>query len=120
MAGSNFDGEGVATKKRTIISNGTLETLLHNRKTAKKEGVETTGHARKSSYKSTFTVAPMNMYIAPGEKSKEELIASVEDGVLITGLSGLHSGTNTVSGDFSVAATGFHIKDGKIASPSNR
>jgi PmbA protein len=117
MAGSNFDGEGVATKKRTIIASGTLETLLHNRKTAKKEGVETTGHARKSSYKSTLTVAPMNMYIAPGEKSKEELIASVEDGVLITGLSGLHSGTSTISGDFSVAATGFHIKDGKIASP---
>ena len=65
-----------------------LETLLHNRKTAKKDGVETTGHARKSSYKSTLTIAPLNMYIAPGEKSKEELIASIEEGVLITGLSG--------------------------------
>ena len=45
------------------------------------------------------------------------MIASVEEGVLITGLSGLHSGASTISGDFSVAATGFHIKDGKIASP---
>ncbi|MFJ7935320.1 TldD/PmbA family protein [Sporosarcina sp. NPDC096371] len=117
MAGTNFDGEGVATGKRTIVSNGTLETLLHNRKTAKKDGVETTGHARKSSYKSTLTIAPLNMYIAPGQKSKEDLIASLEEGILITDLAGLHSGVSTISGDFSVAATGFHIKDGKIASP---
>lgn len=117
MAGTNFDGEGVATEKRTIVSNGILETLLHNRKTAKKDGVETTGHARKSSYKSTLTVAPLNMYIAPGNKSKEDLIASVEEGILITDLAGLHSGVSTISGDFSVAATGFYIKEGKIASP---
>ncbi|KQL36517.1 TldD/PmbA family protein [Psychrobacillus sp. FJAT-21963] len=116
VAGSNFDGEGVATKRRTIVSNGILETLLHNRKTAKMEGSETTGHAHKPSYKSTLTVAPLNMYIAPGERAKEDLISSLAEGVLITGLSGLHSGTNVISGDFSVAATGFHIKDGKISS----
>ena len=93
-----------------------LKTLFHNRKTAQKDGVETTGHAQKSSYKGTLSVAPINLYIAPGDKSKEELIASVDEGVLITGLSGLHSGASTISGDFSVAATGFHIKDGKIVS----
>lgn len=117
VGGSNFDGEGVATKKQTIVAEGTLKTLFHNRKTAKKDGVETTGHAQKSSYKGTLSVAPINLYVAPGAKSKEELIAGVEEGVLITGLSGLHSGTSTISGDFSVAATGFHIKDGEIASP---
>lgn len=117
VAGSIFDGEGVATKKRTIVAKGVLETLFHNRKTANKEGVETTGHAQKSSYKGTLSVAPINLYVAPGSKSKEELIGSIDEGVLITGLSGLHSGASTISGDFSVAATGFHIKDGKIASP---
>ncbi|CAM3190018.1 TldD/PmbA family protein [Filibacter tadaridae] len=116
VVGSNFDGEGVATKKQEVISKGTLKTLLHNRKTAQKEGVETTGHAHKASYKSTLTVAPQNMYIAPGEKSDADLIASIKDGVLITDLSGLHSGASTISGDFSLAATGFHIKDGQIAS----
>ncbi|MGE7625279.1 TldD/PmbA family protein [Viridibacillus sp. NPDC096237] len=117
MSGSNFDGEGVATRKQAIISNGTLETLLHNRKTAKLEGCETTGNAQKASYKSTLTIAPQNMYIATGERTLEDLITSVSEGILITALSGLHSGTNTISGDFSVEATGFHIKDGKIASP---
>ncbi|TQR20840.1 TldD/PmbA family protein [Psychrobacillus vulpis] len=116
VAGSNFDGEGVATKTRAIVSNGTLETLLHNRKTAKIEGCETTGHAQKASYKSTLSVAPLNMYIVPGHKSKDDLITSLSEGILITELSGLHSGANTISGDFSVAATGFHIKDGTISS----
>lgn len=117
LLGKNFDGEGVATEKTIIISNGTLKTLLHNRKTAKKDGVSSTGHASKASYKSTLSVAPDNLYIAPGEESQEELIAAMEEGVLITELSGLHSGTSTISGDFSVAASGFYIKDGKISSP---
>lgn len=120
FSGSTFDGEGVATKKRTIISNGTLETILHNRKTAEVDGCESTGNAFKPSYKGSLTIAPQNLYIAPGEQTKEQLISNITDGVLITHLSGLHSGTNTISGDFSVEATGFHIKDGKIESPINQ
>ncbi|MGE7921107.1 TldD/PmbA family protein [Viridibacillus sp. NPDC093762] len=117
LSGSSFDGEGVATKKQAIISNGTLETLLHNRKSAKLDGCETTGNAYKPSYKSTLSIAPQNMYIATGERTLDNLLVSVSEGILITDLSGLHSGTNTISGDFSVEATGFHIKEGKIASP---
>ncbi|QDQ02192.1 TldD/PmbA family protein [Lysinibacillus fusiformis] len=117
LTGSNFDGEGVATKQQAIILNGTLQTLLHNRKTAKIEGCATSGHAHKNSYKGTLTIAPQNLYVPPGQKTQADLIAAISEGLLITGLSGLHSGTNTISGDFSVAATGFHIKDGKIVSP---
>ncbi|WP_324730391.1 TldD/PmbA family protein [Lysinibacillus fusiformis] len=117
LSGANFDGEGVATKEQEIILEGTLQTLLHNRKTAKKDNCETTGHAHKHSYKGALTIAPQNLYISTGEKTLDGLIHSVRNGVLITELSGLHSGTNTVSGDFSVAAKGFHIENGKIASP---
>ncbi|MGE7091785.1 TldD/PmbA family protein [Lysinibacillus sp. NPDC048646] len=116
LTGSNFDGEGVATKQQAIILNGTLQTLLHNRKTAKIEGCATSGHAHKNSYKGTLTIAPQNLYVPPGKKTQADLIAAISEGILITYLSGLHSGTNTISGDFSVAATGFHIKDGKIIS----
>ncbi|WP_155592846.1 TldD/PmbA family protein [Lysinibacillus cavernae] len=117
LSGSNFDGEGVATKQQAIIANGTLQTLLHNRKTAKKDDCETTGHAQRESYKDSLSIAPQNFYIAPGQNTQDTLIASLSEGVLITHLSGLHSGTNSISGDFSVAARGFHIQDGKIASP---
>lgn len=117
MDGRNFDGEGVASKVCTVIENGKLNTLLHNRKTAEKEGVQTTGHAYKSSYKGTLTVAPSNFYVVPGERKNEDIVSSLDEAVIITKLAGLHSGANSVSGDFSVAANGFYVKDGKIESP---
>lgn len=117
LSSRNFDGEGVASQKCTVIEKGELKTLLHNRKTARKAGVETTGHAYKSSYKGTLIVAPSNFYVVAGEKTQEELIVSQAEAVFITKLSGLHSGTDTVSGDFSVAASGFYVKDGKIDAP---
>lgn len=114
-----FDGEGVAAKRLTLVESGVLQSLLHNQKTAKKDQTETTGHASKDSYKSAVKVGPSNLYIEPSDTSFEDLLASMEEGVLINNLSGLHSGANTVSGDFSVAANGFYVKDGKVQYPVN-
>ncbi len=114
MYSRTFDSEGVATFKKEIVKAGTLETLLHNRKTAGKAGVESTGNAYKSSYKGSLTVSPSNLYIKPMDKSFEELTASIDEGIIITDLAGLHSGADTVSGDFSVAANGYYVKDGKV------
>jgi PmbA protein len=55
--------------------------------------------------------------LVPGEKTYDELVAGVEKGLIITDLAGLHSGTNTVSGDFSVSAEGYYVEDGKIVKP---
>jgi PmbA protein len=55
--------------------------------------------------------------IAPGELSPEDLISQVSDGVLVQGVSGLHSGVNPVSGDFSTGAEGLRIRDGQLAEP---
>lgn len=117
FARTTFDGEGVATKKRAIVKEGTLETFLHNRKTAKKEGVETTGHAYKPSYKGTISIAPHHFVLEPTSTTVEQLIAPIEKGVYITDLAGLHSGANAISGDFSVAANGFVIENGTIGEP---
>ncbi|MFC4411783.1 TldD/PmbA family protein [Chungangia koreensis] len=117
LSNRNFDSEGVASQELTVVENGVLKTLLHNRKTAKKDGVETTGHAYKS-YKGTLSVAPSNFYVKPGVKEYEQLISGLQEGILITELSGLHSGANPVSGDFSVAARGYYVKDGKIEAPT--
>ncbi|MED4205520.1 TldD/PmbA family protein [Neobacillus mesonae] len=119
LASRTFDSEGVASRKLTLVESGVLSSLLHNQKTAKKEQTETTGHAHKDSYKSAVKVGPSNLYIQPSEVPFEELLASMDEGVFITNLSGLHSGTNEVSGDFSVAANGFYVKDGKIQYPVN-
>lgn len=117
LSSKSFDGEGVACKYKKVIDKGVLKTYLHNLKTAKKDGVETTGNASKSSYKSPIDISPSNFYIEKGDKSFEEIISSIDKGVLITELQGLHSGLNTISGDFSLAALGFEIENGKIKRP---
>jgi len=65
----SFDGEGVACKYKKVIDKGVLKTYFHNLKTAKKDGVETTGNASKSSYKSPIDISPSNFYIEKGDKS---------------------------------------------------
>ncbi len=112
LASVAFDDEGVATYKKYIINNGKLETLLHNLKTANKAGVKSTGNGFKSSYASPISISPTNLYIEPGDKSFDEIIKNVENGLIITDLAGLHSGANSISGEFSLAASGFLIENG--------
>lgn len=113
LASVPFDDEGVATKKKDIIHEGKLMTLLHNLKTANKGNTKSTGNGFKNSYASPVGVSPTNLYIQKGEKSFEELLKDVGEGLLITEFAGLHSGANSITGDFSLAAKGFYIKDGK-------
>jgi len=113
LASQPFDAEGVATRTKAVIEKGKLTTLLHNLKTARKAGVKTTGNAAKAGYAGTVNVSPSNFYIAPGEKSLDELMADMENGLVITEVSGLHAGANPISGDFSLIAQGYTVKDGK-------
>jgi len=112
-----FDSEGVATSSKKVVENGKLVTLLYNLKTANKENRKSTGNGFKSSYQSPVTVLPSNFYIENGESTLEQLVEKVENGLLINQLEGTHSGANMVSGDFSLAASGFKITEGKITSP---
>ncbi|QIB26810.1 TldD/PmbA family protein [Caloranaerobacter azorensis] len=114
IASCSFDNEGVATKYKKVVDRGILTTYLHNMKTAKKDGVQSTGNGFKSSFKSPVSISPTNMYIENGDKSLDEMIRSVKRGILIIDVKGLHSGLNTVSGDFSLAASGYEIIDGRI------
>ena len=110
---ASFDSEGVPTKYKELISNGVLKTYLYNLKTAKKDGVESTGNASKGGYKGTVGISSFNLYVQNGVKSFEELLKDVNEGILITDFAGHHSGLNSISGDFSLAAEGFIIENGK-------
>jgi PmbA protein len=112
-----FDAEGVAAYAKEVIKEGELKTLLHNLKTAGKEGVKSTGNASKAGYSSPVEVAPSNFFFKPGKNNYEKMLKVLGDGLLITELQGLHSGANSVSGDFSLAAKGLLIKDGIVESP---
>ena len=112
-----FDGEGVAARRLAVVENGRLNTLMHNLKTAKKQGVESTGSASKPSYASPVGVAPHSLHIVPSDITPEALLGMAGDGVLITNVQGLHSGANQISGDFSLGARGFLIEGGKVTRP---
>ncbi|WP_319370669.1 TldD/PmbA family protein [uncultured Ilyobacter sp.] len=120
MASSSFDAEGVPTKYKEVIKNGVLTTYLYNLKTAKKDGVKSTGNASKGGYKGTLGISPSNFYLKEGDTTYINLIEKLSDGVLVTSLAGLHSGLNSISGDFSLAAEGFFISDGKITNSLNQ
>lgn len=112
LASVSFDDEGVATLKTYLIKNGKLNSLLYNLKTANKAGVKSTGNGFKSSYASPISVSPTNFYIEPGINSLEEMTKKINKGLIITDFAGLHSGANSITGDFSLAAKGFYIEDG--------
>lgn len=120
LANSSFDDEGVPTSYKEIIQDGILKTYLYNLKTAYKDGVSSTGNGVKGSYKGTVGISSFNLYIKPSNKSFDKMIENIKEGIFITDFAGLHSGLNTISGDFSLAGEGFYIKDGKIDKPLNQ
>lgn len=113
LASQPFDAEGVATFTKAVIENGKLTTLLHNLKTARKAGVKTTGNAAKGGYAGSVDVAPSNFYLKPGEKTLAQMMEEVGNGLVITEVSGQHAGADPISGDFSLLASGYTVKDGK-------
>lgn len=113
---TNFDAEGVAAYRKSVVEGGVLKTLLHNRETALKAGVQSTGNASKGGYASPVAVSPYAFCIEAGKNTEDELLAMAEGGLYITELKGLHAGANAVTGDFSIEAAGFRIEGGKLGS----
>ncbi len=109
---SSFDGEGVATRYKEIISGGVLQTYLHNLRSAAKDNVKTTGNASRGSYKSTIGISASNLYFKPGEQGLEDMVGEISNGIHIVDLDGMHSGFNPISGDFSLPAKGYLIEKG--------
>ena len=110
-----FDGEGFPQQKTLIVEKGVLRNFIYDNYTAKKEGKESTGNAARAGYLSTPNVEATNFHFMPGNKSPEELISEVDDGLLVYYLQGAHS-SNPASGEFSVVATpAWKIKNGEIA-----
>lgn len=114
-----FDSEGITAEKIYLVQEGLLENYLHSLQTAAQMNMSPTGHGLRS-FKGTVQIAPHRLQIPNGSYSLEQLFKEMGNGLYITDVQGLHSGTNTVSGDFSLAAQGFKIENGKIASPVNK
>ena len=117
LGSASFDDEGVATYKKDIISDGKLNTLLYNLKTANKAKVKSTGNGFKSSYASAIGTSATNLYVKKGDYTFNELLKTLNEGVVITDFQGMHSGANSITGDFSLAAKGYYVLNGKKEYP---
>jgi PmbA protein len=116
-AASPFDDEGVPTGRTELITRGRLNGFLHNSYTAHRGDTTSTGNARRAGYRSAPGVGVSNFYVEPGEIDLDGLLARAEGGVLIQEVSGVHSGANPISGEFSVGATGLRISGGAPDEP---
>jgi len=110
------DGEGLATRRNVLVDGGRLERFVHNSQTARRAGTVSTGSAVRG-YSSTPGVGVRAVSVLGGDRTPAQLVAGIDDGVLVQGVSGLHSGVNPVSGDFSTGAEGLRIRGGELAEP---
>jgi PmbA protein len=111
------DAEGLASRRNVVFEAGVLKGFLHNAYTGRRLGIPSTASAIRAGFKGTPGAGPRAMAMVPGTASQEELISGVDDGVLVQSVSGLHSGVNPVSGDFSTGAEGLRIRNGAVAEP---
>lgn len=112
-----FDDEGVPCFTKNIVENGVFKGFMHNLASADFFKEAPTGNGFKAGVAGSVGVSPANLYLAPGEKTLDEIIGSMENGILVTEVNGLHAGLNPISGAFNVQASGFEIKNGKIGKP---
>jgi PmbA protein len=111
---SPFDGEGVPTRRTVVIERGVLKSYLLNTYTAKKLGMQTTGNASRG-LAGTPGIGAGNYFLQAGEKSPQQIISSISEGLYVTELLGF--GVNLVTGDYSRGASGLWISGGELTYP---
>ncbi len=114
---TDVDGEGLAARAKPLIEAGVLRQFVHNAYSARRMGTASTANATRGGFKGTPGVGCLALQLQPGTGTQDELIAAVDDGVLIYEVSGLHSGVNPISGDFSTGASGVSITGGQLGAP---
>jgi PmbA protein len=114
---TDVDGEGLAARRNVLIDNGVLRQFVHNSYSARRAGTVSTGNATRGGFSGTPGVGCLALSLVPGTRSQAELVADVDDGLLVQQMQGLHSGVNPISGDFSTGAAGLLISNGEIGRP---
>jgi PmbA protein len=114
LGSRQFDGEGVAGKKRALVDHGTLTGWMLDMRSANQLGMVTSGNAVRG-LSSPPSPSSSNLYMENGTLSMQELLKDIKAGFYITDLFGM--GVNIITGDYSQGASGFWIENGEIAYP---
>jgi PmbA protein len=116
LASAPFDGEGVPTSATRLIDEGVLQSVIYDTYTARQDGVASTGNAQRRSHRSLPRLAPSNFYLQPGNLSPDEIVAGVERGLYVTRVMQT-GGTDPITGDCSMGASGLWIENGQLVRP---
>ncbi len=114
---ARYDSEGLATRPVTLVEQGRLTAYLYDTYAGRLAGAASTASAVRAGFKGTPTVGARAVSPAPGRLDEAGVLQSVGEGLFVQSVTGIHSGVNTVSGDFSVGASGLMIRDGALAEP---
>ena len=108
---SPFDGEGLPSLRTVVLENGVLRNYLLNTYSARKLGMKSTHNASRG-LAGTPGIGCGNLYLEPGNLTKEQILGEVPAGLYVTSLMGF--GVNVVTGDYSRGATGLWIENGQL------
>lgn len=113
---ANIDDEGTPTRKNVLIENGILKSYLIDKLNGQKMNMDSTGSARRESYKYAPTSRMTNTYIAAGNTKPADIIADTEYGLYAKCMGG--GSVDPATGIFNFAVLeGYMIRNGKIAEP---
>ena len=111
-----FDAEGLACREMALVEDGILKSWVLDLATARKLGLQSTGHALRS-ISAPPSPGTGNMRLTSGDRSREDLLVEMGTGLLVTSLIG--STVNPNTGDYSRGASGFLVENGQITYPVN-
>lgn len=109
-----FDAEGIAARKQHFVEDGVLKSWVLDCRNARQLNMQTTGHAQRG-LASAPHPSTTNFYMHAGSLTPQQLLASVPHGFYVTETIG--HGTNLITGDFSVGASGFWVENGEKLYP---
>ena len=112
-----FDGEGLACRRNVLIDGGVLTGFVYDTVSARRAGTVSTGSAVRGGFAGVPGAGCRAIALSPGALDQAAIVAAVGDGVYVQSVTGVHSGVNPVSGDFSVGAEGLMIRTGELAEP---
>jgi PmbA protein len=117
LSASKVDGEGLACRRNVLIDQGVLTSFVFDTVSARRAGTASTGSAVRGGYAGTPPAGCRALHFEPGELDLEGILQLVGDGIYVQSVTGIHSGVNPISGDFSVGAEGLRITNGSLGEP---
>ncbi len=117
LSAARYDAEGLACRRNVLVDDGVLRGFVFDTTAAHRAGTTSTASAVRGGYATTPVSGCRALALSPGTLDAPAMMAAVGDALYVQAVTGVHSGVNPVSGDFSVGAEGVMVRDGDFAEP---